>query len=90
GLFAAITIVLGLNIPGIDNGAHIGGFISGLLAGAALVRPLDADSLLGRYRQTLASHGQWLAGGALALLIVVLIVAIPAPRYRWSEELMAR
>ena len=90
GLFAAITIVLGLNIPGIDNGAHIGGFISGLLAGAALVRPLDADSLLGRYRQPLASHGQWLAGGALALLIAVLIVAIPAPRYRWSEELMAR
>lgn len=90
GLFAAITIVLGLNIPGIDNGAHIGGFIAGLLAGAALVRPLDADTLLGRYRQPLASHGQWLAGSALVALIAVLIIAIPAPRYRWSEEVMAR
>ncbi|MGV2481885.1 UNVERIFIED_CONTAM: rhomboid family intramembrane serine protease, partial [Salmonella enterica subsp. enterica serovar Weltevreden] len=40
-LFAAVTIVLGLNIAGIDNGAHIGGFVAGLLAGAALVRPLD-------------------------------------------------
>lgn len=89
-LFAAITIVLGLNIQGIDNGAHIGGFIAGLLSGAALVRPLDADTLLGRYRQPLASHGQWMAGIALTIMVIVLVVAIPAPRYRWSEELMVR
>ncbi len=90
GLFAAITIVLGLNIEGIDNGAHIGGFIAGLLAGAAMVRPLDATTVLGRYRHPLASHGQWMAGSALVVMLGVLVVAIPAPRYRWSEELMVR
>ncbi|PZU51988.1 MAG: rhomboid family intramembrane serine protease [Thauera sp.] len=89
-LFAAVTIVLGLNIAGIDNGAHIGGFVAGLLAGAALVRPLDNSAVLGRYRQPVASAGQWLAGIGLATMVIVLVVAIPAPRYRWSEEVMAR
>ena len=92
GVFAAITIFLGFQIPGIDNGAHIGGFVAGLLAGATLARPLKAPDagLLGRYRGGSASTGQWLAGIALLAGIAVLVFAIPAPRYRWSEELMAR
>ncbi len=89
-IFAGITIVLGLNITGIDNGAHIGGFIAGVLSGGALVQPLDNSGVLGRYRQVGASIGQWLCGMALVLLVLTLIVAIPAPRYRWSEEVMAR
>ncbi len=91
-LFAAITIFLGFRIPGIDNGAHIGGFVAGLLAGAALVRPLAAreDTLLGRYRSPTASAGQWLAGLGLATGLCLLVIGIPSPRYRWSEELMAR
>lgn len=89
-IFAGITIVLGLNITGIDNGAHIGGFVAGMLSGGALVQPLDGSGVLGRYRQVGASAGQWLSGIALALLVLVLVVAIPAPRYRWSEEVMAR
>jgi rhomboid protease GluP len=91
-VFAAITIFLGFQIPGIDNGAHIGGFVAGLLAGAALVRPLAAKDtgLLGTYRGATASAGQWLAGIALAAAIVIIVLGIPAPRYRWSEEVLAR
>ncbi|WP_439537219.1 rhomboid family intramembrane serine protease [Methyloversatilis sp.] len=91
-LFAAITIFLGFQIPGIDNGAHIGGFIAGLLAGAALAQPLgdSAKPLLGRYRTHTASAGQWLAGFTLVTALVLMIIGIPSPRYRWSEEVMAR
>ncbi len=91
-LFAAITIFLGFQIPGIDNGAHIGGFIAGVLAGAALAQPLgdSAKPLLGRYRTRTASAGQWLAGFTLVTALVLLVIGIPSPRYRWSEEVMAR
>jgi rhomboid protease GluP len=91
-VFAAITIFLGFQIPGIDNGAHIGGFVAGLLAGAALVRPLASGrrNLLGRYRGQAASAAQWLAGFTLVAALVLMVIGIPSPRYRWSEEVMAR
>lgn len=34
GLFLVINLIIGFSIPGIDNSAHIGGFIAGVLAGA--------------------------------------------------------
>ena len=81
-IFSVITIVLGLLIPGIDNAAHIGGLIGGMLAGAALIRPLDPARHAGR--------GRWLAASILITGTAVLIVNIPEPRYRWSEEIQAR
>jgi rhomboid protease GluP len=36
-LFVAYNVGFGLMIPGIDNAAHMGGLVSGFLAGAALV-----------------------------------------------------
>lgn len=81
--FAAVTIILGLSIPGIDNAAHMGGFLGGTLAGMALARPLDPAAHLPRRRR-------WLAAAALALVVAVLILRIPAPAYRWSEETQAR
>lgn len=91
-VFAAIAIFLGFQIPGIDNGAHIGGFVAGLLAGAALVRPLTSSRriLLGRYRSQAASPAQWLAGFTLLTALVLMVIGTPSPRYRWSEEVMAR
>lgn len=81
--FSAATIVFGLLITGIDNAAHIGGFLSGVLFGLILLRPLDAAAALPR-------RDRLLAGGAVALAIAALIARIPAPAYRWSEEMLAR
>lgn len=81
--FSAATIVFGLLIPGIDNAAHVGGFLSGLLGGLMLWRPLDNTRR--RPRRTAL-----LAGFALLLAIAALIVRLPPPAYRWSEEMLAR
>ncbi|MDP2788287.1 MAG: rhomboid family intramembrane serine protease [Pseudomonadota bacterium] len=79
--FSIVTIALGLQVTGIDNAAHIGGLLAGILAGAALPRP-EASASAGRSR--------WLAAGGLTLSLALLIANIPAPRYRWSEEVLAR
>lgn len=72
--FTIVAIAFGFVIPGIDNAAHLGGLASGLLAGLAL-RP---------------RRGRVLAALLLAILWAVFVVALPAPRYRWSEEKAAR
>lgn len=82
-LFTGINIVLGFQITGIDNAAHIGGLLAGMLAGAALARPVDAE----------APHRRaWRPLPAAILLVAAagLATHIPEPRYRWSEELRAR
>jgi len=75
--------VLGLLIPGIDNSAHIGGFCAGGLAGAAMARPLSGAA-------TPWARGQLLAGAALAGIVAVLVMRIPAAGYRWHDEVLAR
>lgn len=81
--FTIVTIVLGLLVPGIDNAAHIGGWLAGVLTGAALARPLaPARSAPRRW--------QWLVGLGYGAIVLGLVLNIPAPRYRWSEEKLAR
>jgi len=81
--FSAITIVLGVLIPGIDNAAHIGGFLTGLLGGVVLARTLHpGDTLPWRERS--------LAGSVFVLAMLLLVSRIPVPAYRWSDEASAR
>lgn len=80
-VFSIITIVLGLQITGIDNSAHIGGLVGGILAGLALTRPLFAPAP-GRLR--------WLSAGVLVGSLALLIGNIPPPQYRWKEEVQVR
>lgn len=82
-IFSAITIFLGFQITGIDNGAHIGGWLGGILTGLAIARPMHKAPRARRI-------GQRVAGFALVLAVVLMVVFIPAPRYRWSEELRAQ
>jgi rhomboid protease GluP len=81
-VFSGVTLVMGQLIPGIDNAAHIGGLAGGTLAGAALIRPLDPAQRAG--------HARWWAAAAWCVGAALLIANIPAPRYRWSEEIQAR
>lgn len=80
--FAIATIVMGFIIPGIDNSAHIGGLISGILISLLLQKPISARLLSAKTSLTTAS--------TLALVILTLAVNIPAPKYRWSDELLLR
>jgi len=80
--FATVTTILGFIIPGIDNSAHVGGFISGILISIVLL-PADA-------RKSLYLKSNWLAGGVLTIATSLLIYAIPAPIYKWGDELFLR
>jgi rhomboid protease GluP len=72
--FMALAISLGFVIAGIDNAAHLGGLATGTLSGFALM----------------PRRGRLVAAAALALSVVGLVGAMPAPKYRWSEETRAR
>jgi len=80
--FSIATIILGFIIPGIDNSAHIGGFISGLLVSIILLPSHTYKSKQQSYRL--------LAAITLIISTGSLIYAIPAPQYKWVDELFLR
>ncbi|HEV7930262.1 MAG TPA: rhomboid family intramembrane serine protease [Nitrosospira sp.] len=81
--FATASLVLGFLITGIDNAAHIGGFLAGTLGGVLFSPAAEAaDHVSNRNRAV--------AGAAFAIGIAALTSQIPAPAYRWSEELLTR
>ena len=81
--FAAATLILGFLITGIDNAAHIGGFLTGILGGIIFARPIDAVRSVSR-------RSRLLAGSVFAFAIIILSSQIPVRAYRWSEEVLAR
>ena len=80
--FAIATIVMGFIVPGIDNSAHIGGFIAGILASIVLAKSLHLPIWPIKIPVAAAS--------VLLVIIVALITNIPSPKYRWSEEILLR
>jgi rhomboid protease GluP len=80
--FAILTIILGAIIPGIDNAAHIGGFIAGIISSIALSRPMNAKQIPFRF--------SILAATLLLATTIALLKNLPAPKYRWSDELQLR
>lgn len=81
--FAAVSLMLGFLITGIDNAAHIGGFLTGILGGVIFARPLVGAQSVPRLARALSA-------GLLTLSTVILVRGIPAPAYLWSQELLAR
>ena len=82
-LFSAFTILLGFIIEGIDNAAHIGGLVGGLLAGMTLAR--QGSGALAPF-----AWARRIAAALLGLWIALMIAFMLQPRYRWSEEVQAR
>lgn len=80
--FAIITIVLGFIIPGIDNSAHIGGFISGILASLVFSKST--------YINKISLQISWSSMGILIFTTSILIFNLPVPKYRWSDEILIR
>lgn len=78
-LFSALTIGMGYVIPGIDNSAHIGGFLTGGVLGLLMLPAF----LRGSPAITIS---QALAGLAWALVVLGLLMHLPAPKYRWRQE----
>jgi membrane associated rhomboid family serine protease len=42
-IFAGYNLLIGVSHQGIDNAAHIGGFLGGVVLGLSMVRPLDVE-----------------------------------------------
>ncbi len=81
-LFSALTIFMGYVVPGIDNAAHIGGFVTGILMALILLPAEIAPATLRRM--------QVLAGAVWLFAIVCLLTHLPVPKYRWHDELAIR
>lgn len=81
--FTVVSLGLGFVIAGIDNSAHIGGLLAGVLWGGVLARPW-----------TLASSRvlpvRWASAVLLVVGVLVLGLRLPEPSYLLGEELKAR
>lgn len=82
-LFTIVSIALGLFVPGIDNSAHSGGLLGGILLSLILGRPALTGAAWPRWPRLVAS-------GFLASSIAFLIIHLPEPAYVWHEEMAAR
>ncbi len=81
-LFATVSIGMGFVVSGIDNSAHIGGLLSGILLCLVLSTSLSARPIPQKFR--------WLAGLSLVIVTALLVLMLPKPKYRWSDELLLR
>ena len=81
--FSTLMLVLGLVVQGIDNSAHAGGLVAGMLLGGLLAVPWTPQS-----PPVLRTNGV-----ALLMLLAawaVLIMRLPPPTYLMGDELRAR
>ncbi|NBW50905.1 MAG: rhomboid family intramembrane serine protease [Betaproteobacteria bacterium] len=81
--FSVLMLALGWYLPGIDNAAHGGGLVAGMLWAGCLLQPWTASSPVSGVRP-------WLSAVVLISSIVLLGLILPEPAYRLGEELKAR
>lgn len=80
--FATITIILGFTVAGIDNAAHIGGFVAGMVGSIIFAKPINARTMPMRFS----------IGAAMIVFAIsmALLVNLPPPKYKWRDELWLR
>ncbi|HEY5079834.1 MAG TPA: rhomboid family intramembrane serine protease [Opitutaceae bacterium] len=81
-IFAGYNLVYGLSNPRIDNGAHVGGLLTGIAMGWLTAPPLDPDS-----RSRLMASRIRLAVTATLALVVVGVSTAKRYDYSATEEL---
>jgi rhomboid protease GluP len=71
--FIGFNLVSGFVLPGVDNGAHIGGLVGGLAIGFLLARPIDlrAREKAGHHQLVVAALAGLLILGALFYMLVL-------------------
>jgi membrane associated rhomboid family serine protease/Flp pilus assembly protein TadD len=86
-VFAGYSLVYGFVKGGIDNGAHIGGLVSGLLLGAGLTMDFGRARQAARLRPMLfPAFALVLAGGAYAIRVI----HTPVVRLEKAEEVFRK
>lgn len=84
-VFAGYNLIFGVSHQGIDNAAHIGGFIGGLVLGLSMIRPLDVE------QRAASSVRHWVMGTAVAFaLLGSLSYALAHPGTARKQELQMR
>jgi rhomboid protease GluP len=71
-VFAGCNLLFGLTVPGIDNAAHLGGFLVGGLFGGLLAMPVNAA-----VRPQLFGKKLWTALGALLVVVAAGVAVTP-------------
>lgn len=84
--FLGYNLVFGFIVPGIDNAAHIGGFVGGFAAGMALARPLDAEA---RARGGYSGFAATVAAGALLAYAAFNALPNTGPAYQLEKRYLA-
>ena len=82
-IFSLALLALGWFIPAIDNAAHAGGLVAGGVTGFILLPGHSSGSAV-------HARARLFAGMVFLLVVITLLAQIPAPRYRWSDEAIAR
>lgn len=82
-LFIGLMLGMGLVVTGIDNSAHGGGLVAGMLLGHVLLQPWAQGSA--------SLPGSRTGAGVLtAVAVAALVTHIPQPKYLFGDELRAR
>ncbi len=75
---AAINVVYGLSVPGIDNWGHVGGFLGGLLLGWLLCPFYQIETADDGSRRVIdrnSLQAEWIGVGLVVILLIVAVVA---------------
>ena len=78
-----LTLILGFSITGIDNAAHIGGLVAGILLGIVLEPHPDGVTKQAR-------RNQWWCTIAITFSVIGMLYSMPTANYHWSKDQLAQ